>query len=857
MSFDRILSSIHQKHKELVDVNSKAYSNIFEDNIDFRKNFYEYFSISGASLVIADSLEKKVVLLQEEVEGAEGFPILKIPVYPKKDPKNLFIDHSHIKGQDYNFLVNRIFQTQRKFQGLIDHEDEVTFKDVPEFFDMLPSWDDLVGGDKKYSYILIPKHRLVYGFVLWRFFVWLNYKNDTDKVKLTLTRLKPQDLSIKNKFPLSQDYFSPTSLNKYFKNKTLPEHSIPEMDLTTNWSSNTTSFQVWFKLRQKIDRVKDNFQDELNTINEILDEDTLNNLKSEIEYKGTSSRLDFTILKALVTHFSSTDQRIKGNTIEKNLEILHEQIPLIISYFYFSLIDENIKSHFVFSIWHSHYHPIEYINKQGQLIKHTSILNCVVSLDDELDDEKQIQLITAFKLLTESVINSVFVERLIRAEQRKDIYQFQRNILLSNSEKKRGVFLLGSNEERITFLAQQSRAINLVRALHAFKLIDSESTIAIIGGGLSGVTAAVAAHIAGVKSITIVEKSRELLSLQSGANHRYIHPYIYDWPSTIYQKNEAEVPFLQWKAAYANDVLSQIKKGFNEYKEKYAVNNIKVEVETDVKEIRTDNSGFLIPLNADNNLRCNIVILAVGQGKEKNSFAAIDQKGYWQPDILENKKLKGKRILIGGSGDGALVDLIRAKLKDSSGKAIKHKDIFELTKLKSFRNLGQEMLKIDKKYLANFYLKKHPKDLFQLYYNSFRFNSDLQDAISHLKKYYREQTEILHCNRSELLKFNTSLLNRLIVFLLHCDKEDSLVSFDKLEVKNCIKIKGKYKVSFDNQDIHSSIFDYVFLRFGPETDYLDRFDLGTINKTEQIFKLNLTNYISLDTSQWYKELMKK
>lgn len=857
MSFEHIISTIYQKNKELAEVNSLQFSNIFENNEDFRKSFYKYFCISGASLVIADSLEKKVVLLQEEVEDAKGFPILKVPVYPKENPKNLFISHSEISGTEYNFLVNRIFQTQRKFQGLKDHEDEVTFTDVPEFLDMLPTLEELERGNKKYSHNLIPKHQLVYGFVLWRLFTWMSHKNSIDKTQLSILKLGKNDFTIQSRLPNSAKYFSQSFLNTNYSNKELPEFSILDMDLKTNWSTYDNSFYVWNKLRKEIDKVKKEFQDELDIINKILDDETFNNLKNNIQYNGASNKLDFSVVKAILNHFLTHNPTSKTNTLERNLEILHEQIPLIISYYYFSLIDERVKSHFVFSIWHSQYHPIEYINKQGQLIKHTSILNCVVSLDEELNEDKQVQLISAFKLLTESVINSVFVERLIRAEQRKDIYQFQRNILLSNSEQKRGVFLLGSNEERITFLAQQSRAINLIRALHEFKIIDSDSTIAIVGGGLSGVTAAVAAHIIGVKFITIIEKSTKLLNFQTGAKHRYIHPYIYDWPSTIYQKEEAEVPFLKWTADYADKVLEQVRKGFSLYKEQNKVNNIKIELNTDVKEIRKDTNGFLIPLGKDNNLRCNIVIMAVGQGPEKNKFTKIVQKGYWEPDVLETKFARNMRILIGGSGDGALVDLIRAKLKDDSGKAIKHKDIFELTTLKSFRSLGQKMLLIDKKYLANLYLQKNPKDLFSLYYEKLFSDSDLKDAILHLRKYYRNETEILHCNKSECLKFNTSLLNRLIVFLLHCDKDNSSVSFDKLEVNNCEKSRHRYKVSFDLNNRHIDYFDHVFFRFGPDVDYLKPFDLGTINKTEQIFKLNLTNYISLDTSQWYKELMTK
>lgn len=864
MSFEKIVNSIYKNGKILIDVNSDKFANLFQEQEDFRKNFYSYFSISGASLVLADSLEKRVILLQEDVAEAKGFPLLKIPVYPNELAKDIFIRHSDLNADEYNFLVNRIFQIQRKFQGLYDHEDDVTFRNVPEFFKNLPKLDDLKSSDSdetQFSYYVLEKHKLLYGFIVWRFLTWLNHKCVLDNILFSLTNNLEIHLNINKTIESEREYFSNSFLRDTYPNTDMPEFSIIEMDKKENWPKYENSFYVWHKLREKIDRVKKEFQEEVDIINKIVDADTLKKLIDSIESTSKSTIIDIDIVMSVLNHFVLSNKISENSNFDTCIKILHESIPLIISYYYFSLIDEIIKSHFVFSIWHSEYHPIEYITSEGRLDNHTSVLNCVVSLDSELSESKKIELITVFKLLTENVINSVFIERLIRAEQRKDVHQFQRNILLSSSEERKGIFILGSNEERITFIAQQSRAINLIRALYEFKIINKHSTVTIIGGGVSGVTAAIAAHVVGVKSIYLIEKEQDLLTLQVKATHRYIHPYIYDWPSTIYQKEKADIPFLGWKAGYAHDVLLQIKNAYYEFKHEHKVKNITEIFDCQVNSIQEADNDFFIPIkNHTSGVFSNIVILAVGQGPEKKK-AYNAQCSYWEPDSLELPFSEPKRILIGGSGDGALIDLIRAKLKNNNntenrGGAIQHKELFELTQNSSFRTLGQEMLRIDKDYISDQYLnKENIPDLFTLYTQKLSSSRNVDSAIGHMRKHYRESVAILHCNQGDRLKINTSLFNRLLAFLLHYDRRHSLVDFEKLEVIKCDDIGKKVRVSFDSNNNYTKIFDLVFLRFGTDENYLDQYRLGEINKTEQLFKLNLTNYISLDTLYWYNDLI--
>jgi hypothetical protein len=52
------------------------------------------------------------------------------------------------------------------------------------------------------------------------------------------------------------------------------------------------------------------------------------------------------------------------------------------------------------------------------------------------------------------------------------------------------VFVLGSFEQRVTVFAQQVRALNLVDAILSRGLLQNTGSVAIVGGGAAGITAA-------------------------------------------------------------------------------------------------------------------------------------------------------------------------------------------------------------------------------------------------------------------------------------------------------------------------------------------------------------------------------
>src|ERR1700722_4029569 len=120
------------------------------------------------------------------------------------------------------------------------------------------------------------------------------------------------------------------------------------------------------------------------------------------------------------------------------------------------------------------------------------------------------------------------------------------DMILSNYRlPKHPLYLVGFFARGVTVYSQQIRAFNLIWALVekgilACKLKDDEpdpgkrASVAIIGGGFVGLTAAAALIKKGVHAeITICERRDTLVPLQHGSDTRWLHPRIYNWPATL------------------------------------------------------------------------------------------------------------------------------------------------------------------------------------------------------------------------------------------------------------------------------------------------------------------------------------
>src|SRR5260370_36856138 len=116
----------------------------------------------------------------------------------------------------------------------------------------------------------------------------------------------------------------------------------------------------------------------------------------------------------------------------------------------------------------------------------------------------------------------------------------------------------------VTVFKQQVRALNLIYALDHFSgEALKEGPIAVIGGGVAGVTAASAAAALG-REVHLFEQRPVLCHLQHGCDTRWLHPHIYDWPQPGSDDPYAGLPILNWKEGTAATVAEQIMTEFEE-----------------------------------------------------------------------------------------------------------------------------------------------------------------------------------------------------------------------------------------------------------------------------------------------------
>ncbi len=120
-----------------------------------------------------------------------------------------------------------------------------------------------------------------------------------------------------------------------------------------------------------------------------------------------------------------------------------------------------------------------------------------------------------------------------------------------------GVYVLGSFDRRITLYTQQVRALNLIHALFTEEELKEGSTLAVIGGGGAGLTAAAGAAIRGAR-VTVFEEMGDLMPMFRNNRHRLLHPHLYDWPEEGSEDEHANLPVLDWNADLAGNVVARL-----------------------------------------------------------------------------------------------------------------------------------------------------------------------------------------------------------------------------------------------------------------------------------------------------------
>jgi hypothetical protein len=224
-------------------------------------------------------------------------------------------------------------------------------------------------------------------------------------------------------------------------------------------------------------------------------------------------------------------------------------------------------------------------------------------------------------------------------------------------------YCIGSFGRFVNFSAQQYRALNLVWALDVQKKLDRKHPIAVIGGGLSGITAAVALVELGY-SVDLYESQKELMAHQLTTDHRLVHPTINRWPSTQLIPSTS-FPFLNWVSGPCSKVVSELLQEV-ELLESNKQDLFSIKRNQGIVDIDKGINGFLIGTAGHTIPKSyGSVIIAVGYGDERRakSFESIS---YWYPDGLEHQALVGKvrYFFVSGCGDGGLIDALRIIHRD-------------------------------------------------------------------------------------------------------------------------------------------------------------------------------------------------
>lgn len=225
-------------------------------------------------------------------------------------------------------------------------------------------------------------------------------------------------------------------------------------------------------------------------------------------------------------------------------------------------------------------------------------------------------------------------------------------------------YTLGVFESGITIYKQQIRALNLIHCLK-MEYPKEKLKIAVIGGGIAGLTAAAAAATLGM-SVSLFERKPTLLHLQRGCDTRWVHPQIYDWPQDGSTLPYAGLPLLTWEESTAGDVARQILDRF----QRDFYDDIVIHCNAEILEVSNDNRvswrGSSKKYEQDGDVQYDGIIFAVGFGIERHSEEWQDS--YWRNDSINQLSTAlgddPPKILISGCGDGGLTDLLRACIQD-------------------------------------------------------------------------------------------------------------------------------------------------------------------------------------------------
>ncbi len=258
------------------------------------------------------------------------------------------------------------------------------------------------------------------------------------------------------------------------------------------------------------------------------------------------------------------------------------------------------------------------------------------------------------------------------------------------------VFDLSSGLHHISIRDQIVRAQLLVRDL--YRAVPGLDSILVVGAGPAGVAAALEAANRGVKEVVLVEAKDEPYKLFLGVTHRFIGPYMYEWPSPFATdqsypehqqtpwKGRATSP-LRWKAKAPTTarrrfrvLRARLRLHLKSHTNPTLLVNVdRAYVQKFVKAFalygarrgpkpppfQPNPSAVSWPSMslANTKISPRFVLLAAGMGEENVQLfpgSTCVGTAFWQSDNLRDPSTPNQQVAIFGGGDGALQDTLRA-----------------------------------------------------------------------------------------------------------------------------------------------------------------------------------------------------
>lgn len=360
------------------------------------------------------------------------------------------------------------------------------------------------------------------------------------------------------------------------------------------------------------------------------------------------------------------------------------------------------------------------------------------------------------------------------------------------------VFVLGCFEQRVTLWAQQHRALNLIFSLHQVGRLPKGTRVAVIGGGVAGLTVTAAAHQKECR-ITLFERQPLLLHLLQGNHTRWVHPRIYDWPAPGSEEAVAGLPLLDWEAGPAGDVAEQILDGF---RRTAAGCRVLCGVE-DVRVAPGSGPTRRVEWNGKSE-EFDLVILAVGFGIER-TVSPLPILSYWRDDSLHQPVMTPgiRSFLVSGCGDGGLTDLLRIRIAQFRHERL----VRDLLSDAGIDSLKARLLEIEQD-LPSIEESAQPAWLNERYRTlpvPPSFDMKLRDRI-------RKDTDATLNGTGPLpLHAGSSVLNRFLAGRL---VSLGIVDYEPTQIAKIEAIPAGYEVHFGSELTRP--FNHVVIRHGPE-----------------------------------------